>query len=652
VSLERLWNGDIPAINFFDNSRSSVSTSNYPEATIGGAFPCEVFSNVQPENLSQSSTFLSPLVLDEWTYVYDTESMIAEGVKSLLTDILRFMNLRKFVRLVAEATLDGRRSDLWMLKTASGIPFLPIECKKPKPGLLEDPKVIGQCHHYMMQLRHSFGQQVVYGIIATLEEWRILYLPNSSSPPPASASSSSHSHSSALPQQIDTMTVAASPVYSLKQNGDIQPLLTAIANTIQLSYHSSHLPVPLLSDRRVYLLLKGDKILWGTMSESSMKDKYIKFNIPNPGPQLEIKILRRFLGGADGVASLGLTQNLDLVVVKKFTNLNGDNPKAYDNEQKYWPLITGQDTVPLGIQELVLPFAFTCLVADDGIPYFDFDLNKLGSASQYLLPDDRFTELSNKLIAFSAQHPISPQEALRKAVGSFAKCKCVHEDIKWRHVALLPQVRVYQRSVTVTGLSPILIDLSRVHDVATVPQARAEMSTQVSLLLDALREEEKDASDETRAAVTLTQTSVPQVSEASEVKLEHTRGEYYHLSLFLSPQSAGWSVSVTFGQTNTSGQQRTQDFDSQDGATQWMNQFAEKKRKEGFHDVVTFSSSSGTRDGDGTEAGAGTVADLDEERVEVQGTKSSQIDTDPDTQKRTNEMIMNDNDGNRRKRRK
>jgi hypothetical protein len=83
-----------------------------------------------------------------------------------------------------------------------------------------------------------------------------------------------------------------------------------------------------------------------------------------------------------------------------------------------------------------------------------------------------------------------------------------------------------------------------------------------------------------------------------------------------------------------------------------MNQFAEKKRKEGFHDVVTFSSSSGTRDGDGTEAGAGTVADLDEERVEVQGTKSSQIDTDPDTRKRTNEMTVDDNDGYRRKRRK
>lgn len=307
----------------------------------------------------------------------------------------------------------------------------------------------------MLQLLSSFGQQVVYGIITTLEEWRILSL----------TPTISHQNS-----------VFATNVYSFLNSNAIQSTLVDIANIIGQTYRSTYVPVPLLSPDRSYIVFNENGFCWGNIPSNMLKSHpYIKFNVPNPGPQFQITILRHFIGGADGNVFLGLTQNFDLVVVKKFTNLNGDNSNAYYNELKYWSLVNKKAPVPLGDKNttLVLPFAFHCLRDENGTPYFDFNLNKWGSVTENLIEDQRFTELSNKFIAYYNKHPITPEYALESAVKKFATKKCAHEDIEWRHVALLPQVTVYKKNVRVKGLTPIFIDLSRVKKVRNYDIAKS-----------------------------------------------------------------------------------------------------------------------------------------------------------------------------------
>ena len=60
---------------------------------------------------------------------------------------------------------------------------------------------------------------------------------------------------------------------------------------------------------------------------------------------------------------------------------------------------------------------------------------------------------------YHRRNPISPQQALKLAIELFARNKCVHEDIKWGHVALLPEISTDERKVT--NMIPILIDLCR-----------------------------------------------------------------------------------------------------------------------------------------------------------------------------------------------
>ncbi len=39
-------------------------------------------------------------------------------------------------------------------------------------------RVHGQIYDYMLRLRHFFGQQLVFGIVTTYNEWRVYWLPD------------------------------------------------------------------------------------------------------------------------------------------------------------------------------------------------------------------------------------------------------------------------------------------------------------------------------------------------------------------------------------------------------------------------------------------------------------------------------------------
>jgi hypothetical protein len=70
------------------------------------------------------------------------------------------------------------KSDIWVVKTKSGVPIAVIEVKQPGLNKLSNRKVPGQVFDYMSNLRNYFRQCEVFGIVTTLDEWRVVWLPD------------------------------------------------------------------------------------------------------------------------------------------------------------------------------------------------------------------------------------------------------------------------------------------------------------------------------------------------------------------------------------------------------------------------------------------------------------------------------------------
>lgn len=52
-----------------------------------------------------------------------------------------------------------------------------VEVKQPGSGEVSDLKVLGEVFDYITQLRNSYGHCEVFGIITTMEEWRLCWFP-------------------------------------------------------------------------------------------------------------------------------------------------------------------------------------------------------------------------------------------------------------------------------------------------------------------------------------------------------------------------------------------------------------------------------------------------------------------------------------------
>jgi hypothetical protein len=108
---------------------------------------------------------------------------VADSVKSVVAVLINALGLGA-CRLVAEMAVFDARRDLWAVSRA-GVPIGVIMVKQPdgrktEAGLtvLDDPSALGELHDLMMQLPSFYGMKQAFGILTTLDKWRICWLPN------------------------------------------------------------------------------------------------------------------------------------------------------------------------------------------------------------------------------------------------------------------------------------------------------------------------------------------------------------------------------------------------------------------------------------------------------------------------------------------
>jgi hypothetical protein len=126
---------------------------------------------------NEVSGFLKSIKNERIPLCFCSEGDIETFLIIYFKDIVDGLDLGEKVSVRKAIEVLRLKPDIWMLLT-NHIPFLVIGVKKPGPGILKNRKVVAQMAQYLNIQRHYFGLTQVYGVLSTLEEFRICWLPD------------------------------------------------------------------------------------------------------------------------------------------------------------------------------------------------------------------------------------------------------------------------------------------------------------------------------------------------------------------------------------------------------------------------------------------------------------------------------------------
>jgi len=454
-----------------------------------------VIDTIDGQNLSTTSIFLLQLqkLENKKNIVYSNEPQIEAHVRNLLQDVLTLLGIDRKVVLDYQTRLIYKmenssmesRSDIWVVKSRSGVPISLVEVKQPGNSKLSNSHVLGQMFDYMSNLRNSFGQCEVFGIVTTLDQWRVVWFPDTDA---FAASEDLHppKFEDSIVQFPVESTLQRSLSCSKEYSWDDALLFKLIATVLLKSMRAHYRVVPLLSSRRAYPILSTDKWHWSNISQVVLNTyPNIRLTLPQLEPT-HLIVLRQFHGGADGQVCLALTEDFHLVVLKKFYSAD-----VCKREYNMWKAAYGVDvliTKIVGSHSLIMPFVFHCIERGGNI-VFEFDMSYWGRGEESsVLDDERFNDWTTKFVDYMAEsEEYTVKKALTNAVDSLSEKKLVHRDIEWRHVALMPMFDSSSgNSETVVDMKPVLIDMASVTTVETIESAREQMQDKVNELVRSL----------------------------------------------------------------------------------------------------------------------------------------------------------------------
>jgi hypothetical protein len=490
ISIRRLLHGGLTGLRLIARGNaSSTHTSAHKAVSSFEEGDFRVFDTIDENKLSTPSLFLLQLQGRDKIF-YSNEAEIEVHIRNIVQDVLVLLGIDSDVTLQYQTSLayvtEGKRkysrSDIWVVKARSGVSIAVIEVKQPGNSKLSNVEVLGQVFDYMSNLRNSFGQCEVFGIVTTLNKWRVVWFPDTyqfaTSPLPS-------------PPNFENLTLQF-PVESTTQRSLCgsreyswdDPLLLKLIGTVLLkSSRANYRVVQLLSSHRAYAILKKENWVWGSIPQNALNlHSSICLALPQQEPT-QLLVLRQFHGGADGQVCLALTEDFNLVVVKKF-----HEPQICEKEFNMWKSVYGVNVLLTRLVDsdcLIMPFVFPCVERGDEF-VFDFDMSCWGRDPESSgLNDPRFDEWTAKFLTCTIADQsgkFTAQGALNAAVEYLIERKVVHNDIHWRHVALLPVID--SDSAIVVEMRPLLIDLASAITVDTEQSAREQMHDRVVKLLE------------------------------------------------------------------------------------------------------------------------------------------------------------------------
>ena len=187
-SIERFWKCGFRGLQL--SKRGSVSSTHTSTHTDIGNFKLRSFAilNIETHNSSAASLFLVELQRQENNklILYLNEAEVMHRVRLIILDVLLCLAINTQVSIHYQASVvsvveTGRgesKSNIVVVETKYGVPIAVIVVKEQGSSKLSNPKVLGQVFDYMSNLRNSYGQCEVFGIVTTLDQWRVVWFPD------------------------------------------------------------------------------------------------------------------------------------------------------------------------------------------------------------------------------------------------------------------------------------------------------------------------------------------------------------------------------------------------------------------------------------------------------------------------------------------
>ena len=443
------------------------------------------------KNRVVQSTFLIELQGKQDNY-YTSEVDIQTLIGHLLRDIIRLIKLDD-VRVVQETYVpharylgkNGNKSDFWLICRHQRQPLLIVEVKSPHVANgLSEPSVVGQICDYMIDIASFYGQRDVFGITTNGTEWKFHWFP-SCDDTAESTTLTSNSKGKILndpPPGLSRSVCSTNPIS--QQDPSLVPLLLSV---IFKSLYSPTYKVPLISPDRKYITLSEDSWSWSVLQTATTDLNKLTIDVNHEVDcSTEFVVLNHLARNKDQLVWIALAGSTSrIVVIKQFTQ---DLQAEADVELSIWQTVNDAHCsirTIRGLPSLVMPLVIHAQFDENrGIPFFNCDL------LYWLFPSGAVPDVLPKplvllrkaMMEAGAQWENRVIDAATHAINVLAEHKIVHDDLQWRHFALLPRFI----NGSFSQFTPVMFDFSMSHHVESKVEARTAMMNNLNVLINNL----------------------------------------------------------------------------------------------------------------------------------------------------------------------
>ena len=399
---------------------------------------------------------------------YHSEKDIELHILLYLRDILVSLGLNEDVKLLQHMEVLRLNPDIWLLCTGSDkTPFLVLGIKIPDQDILQHAHVLAQLAQYMNILKHYHGIKHVFGVLSTLAEWRVCWLPEcdqlavasqlcmtetnatlSATTTSTTGTTDSTSTTASTPIATTTITTATTTTATVLHGtavlqGNDPSIHRIIASVIQKALytakHSSTQLPPLI--QRTALKVDQKSIAWAQLSK-----KVAEFTLDRPSvwsTSSSFYLLRDLHHGAQGRVWLAATcTRRSSIVVLKLVEATETTQKRSRLEEEEQQVLTLRDEQSMWVKmgfyaycltldyndAFCMPYGITCIKRLDGTLAWD---TTVWSGITPQLAAEYISIVENTL------KQVTPLEALSSAVDRSITKEVWHQDIEYRHIALL-----------------------------------------------------------------------------------------------------------------------------------------------------------------------------------------------------------------------
>lgn len=429
---------------------------------------------VQPhiKNPFSGSSFLTEVSRGRKA-TYDCEGDVERFVRLYLSDLVEGLGLDD-VSVEQALEVLRFRPDIWIL-TKNQLPFLIVEVKKHADGILSDPSIVSHLGGYLNLARHYFGLAHVFGVLTTMNQFRICWLPDCDACA-ASESIDNPVFGDHLSSDVAT-ELHGTKVFPGSDIRVHQCLISVILKAYHSAYKEGHPALPPLS-RRYVIKTDTSKLYFRQLS---LDVTSLAFNAPHKRCENYL-LLKDCKHGAQGrvwmASSVARNKVGKVCMLKFFVSTYKKRPipekvlkEQATKEEKFWQVM-GFDMVR--VQQLycdvglMMPFAVTAKNA------VEWDRENWELIKNLVSETDQ-TRVETALSS------VSPVQALDGACGQLVVKGIWHRDIQWRHVSMVVSNDNIVASFIDYGNAEYISDHNRDRAVADIEQKSKALKEQFGL---------------------------------------------------------------------------------------------------------------------------------------------------------------------------